>query len=68
MICGVIMGKGSKPRPLAISQQQFEENWKKIFGDKHENNRVRTGNGGMATSADGSTKREQLPQDSNDNG
>ena len=27
------MGKGSKPRPIT-NQEQFEENWDKIFGRK----------------------------------
>ena len=27
------MGKGSKPRPIT-NQEQFEENWNKIFGRK----------------------------------
>ena len=25
------MGKGSKPRPLSISPEKFNENWDKIF-------------------------------------
>lgn len=24
-------GKGSSPRPLAVTQEQFEANWNKIF-------------------------------------
>ena len=28
------MGKGSKRRPKVISQEQFEDNWQKIFGRK----------------------------------
>ena len=28
------LGKGSKQRPRATTQKQFEENWDKIFGRK----------------------------------
>lgn len=27
-------GKGSKPRPYSVSQDQFADNWDKIFGSK----------------------------------
>lgn len=27
-------GKGSKPRPLCISYQEFSDNWENIFGRK----------------------------------
>ena len=27
-------GKGSKPRPLSISYQEFADNWENIFGQK----------------------------------
>lgn len=61
------MGKGSKPRPLSVSQQKFEQNWQKIFGERNENNRLRTGDGDVAKSEDGSAKREQLqPPSDND--
>lgn len=30
------MGKGSKPRPLSVSQQKFDENFEKIFGKKEK--------------------------------
>ena len=30
-ICGVNMGKGSKPRPYSVSQQQFADNFNAIF-------------------------------------
>lgn len=26
-------GKGSKPRPLSIDRNKFEENWNRIFGN-----------------------------------
>lgn len=26
-------GKGSKPRPLSIDRDKFEENWDRIFGN-----------------------------------
>ena len=29
-------GKGSKPRPFSVSQDQFAQNWNAIFGKKHE--------------------------------
>ena len=62
-----MMSKGSKPRPLSVSQQKFEDNWNKIFGERNENNRLRARDGGVAEREIGDTKREQLPQDSNDN-
>ena len=31
-------GKGSKPRPFSVTQDQFVQNWDKIFGKKHEEN------------------------------
>lgn len=27
-------GKGSQPRPKSVSQQQFSDNWDKVFGKK----------------------------------
>lgn len=27
-------GKGSKPRPLSVSQEEFSSNWDAIFGKK----------------------------------
>jgi hypothetical protein len=27
-------GKGSKPRPFSVSQEQFEKNWDQIFAKK----------------------------------
>ena len=27
-------GKGSDPRPISVSQQQFADNWDRIFKDK----------------------------------
>lgn len=27
-------GKGSKPRPFSVSQEQFEKNWDEIFAKK----------------------------------
>lgn len=27
-------GKGDNPRPLSVSQQQFNDNWDKVFGKK----------------------------------
>jgi len=29
-------GKGSKPRPFAVDQNTFEENWNRIFGSKEK--------------------------------
>ena len=29
-------GKGDTPRPLSISQNQFSDNWEKIFGKKEK--------------------------------
>lgn len=29
-------GKGSKPRPFSVTQDQFSQNWDSIFGKKHE--------------------------------
>ena len=29
-------GKGSKPRPLSVSRNQFDDNWDRIFGKKKE--------------------------------
>lgn len=29
-------GKGSKPRPYSVTQDQFAQNWDKIFGRKNE--------------------------------
>lgn len=31
------MSKGSKPRPKSVSNEQFSENWEKIFGKNMEN-------------------------------
>lgn len=31
-------GKGSSPRPFSVSQEQFANNWDKIFGKKLSNN------------------------------
>ena len=28
------MGKGSKPRPLAVDRKEFENNWDKIFSER----------------------------------
>ncbi len=30
-------GKGSKPRPYSVSQDEFGSNWDRIFGKKNEN-------------------------------
>jgi hypothetical protein len=27
-------GKGSNPRPFSVTQEEFAENWKRIFGSK----------------------------------
>jgi len=27
-------GKGSKPRPLSVSQEEFQKNWDEIFAKK----------------------------------
>ena len=27
-------GKGSSPKPYSVSQEQFADNWEKIFGKK----------------------------------
>ena len=27
-------GKGSKPRPLSVPRNQFDDNWDRIFGKK----------------------------------
>lgn len=27
-------GKGSDPRPLSVSREEFDKNWDKIFGKK----------------------------------
>jgi len=29
-------GKGSKPRPIQIPKDQFNDNWERIFGPKKE--------------------------------
>ena len=29
-------GKGSSPRPFAVSQKKFKENWDKIFKKKEQ--------------------------------
>ncbi len=29
-------GKGSKPRPLSVSTEEFDNNWDRIFGKKVE--------------------------------
>lgn len=31
------MSKGSKPRPKSVTNEQFSENWEKIFGKNMEN-------------------------------
>jgi hypothetical protein len=31
-------GKGDTPRPLSISQKEFENNWERIFNTKETNN------------------------------
>jgi len=31
-------GKGSKPRPLSVPRNKFEDNWERIFGNKGNNN------------------------------
>lgn len=31
-------GKGSRPRPFSISQDQYSKNWENIFGSKNEKN------------------------------
>lgn len=31
----IMAGKGSKPRPISISQSEFDERWDRIFGDKN---------------------------------
>gem|GEM_PF-5684440 len=28
------MGKGSKRRPRAVSRDQFDKNWERVFGNK----------------------------------
>lgn len=28
------MGKGSRPRPLSVSSELFNDNWERIFGNK----------------------------------
>lgn len=33
-------GKGSKPRPFSISQEQFTNNWNKIFNKNQDNTDV----------------------------
>ena len=30
-------GKGSKPRPLSVSKDDFQDNWNRIFKKKKEN-------------------------------
>jgi len=35
------MSKGSKPRPLSVSQKQFEDNFDKIFTTSEEADRVK---------------------------
>lgn len=27
-------GKGSKPRPLSVSKEEFEKNWEQVFGKR----------------------------------
>ena len=31
------MGKGSKPRPLSVSQETFDTNWNVVFNQKENN-------------------------------
>lgn len=33
-------GKGSKPRPLSISKDDFQDNWNRIFGMKEHKTKV----------------------------
>ena len=33
-------GKGSKPRPLGVSTEQFEDNWDRIFNKSKQLNEV----------------------------
>jgi hypothetical protein len=35
------MSKGSKPRPIYISQEEFSSNWDKIFKNKGQKKVVR---------------------------
>ena len=30
-------GKGSKPRPISISKEQYKKNWDKIFNKEKQN-------------------------------
>lgn len=32
-------GKGSSPRPFSVSQEQFANNWERIFGSKERPNK-----------------------------
>ena len=34
-------GKGSKPRPIEIPREKFEQNWNAIFGKKVKNHMQR---------------------------
>ena len=36
------MGKGSKPRPLSVDKETFDDNWSKIFGMKEHKRGVIT--------------------------
>lgn len=31
-------GKGSQPRPISVSREQFEKNWDRIFNSKNKKN------------------------------
>lgn len=35
-------GKGSKPRPYSVTQDQFAQNWDMIFGKRNEKNSTQT--------------------------
>ena len=34
----VAAGKGSKPRPIVVSKEQYQKNWDKIFKKKGKRN------------------------------
>ena len=35
------IGKGSRARPKSVSQQQFSDNWDRIFNKKKENGKTK---------------------------
>lgn len=40
-------GKGSRPRPFAVSQKEYDNNWERIFGNKDEKSAKETNQAGQ---------------------